>query len=590
MSAAPLVRLFRLFGPDRRLIALATGLQFGTIAAGVALMATSAWLIARAAEKPSIAALSLAVVGVRAFGIGRGVLRYLERLVSHDVTLRMVARLRGWLYDTLEPLAPARLVERRSGELSSRLVADVDALEHVQVRLVGPTLAGLLVVVLVAILLASRSAWLAVIATSGLLLGGVGASWLAWRGGRTAAARAVVLRGELEALVVDGAQGLAELIAFGRVPAHAAALDRAGRDLAAAQVRAAGMASLGGSLTGLAADLTALGVLSAAIVATGGGLPPVQLAVVTLLTLAAFEAVAPLPAAWQALEAAKAAARRMVELADTPPAVSATVDPLPGPTGRRLEARGVSFAYPKSANSALRDVSFLLEPGRLVAIVGPSGSGKSTVLSLVLRFWEAPAGSLLMDGLDLGRFDPDAVRACVSALPQRAHLFTGTIAENLRIGRPTATDDDLAAALNAAGLGAFVAALPDGLQSWVGEQGINLSGGERQRLALARALLREAPFLVLDEPTAHVDAATERRILTSLAAEASRRGVLLVTHRLAGLDVADEILVLVRGAVVERGRWGDLAAAGGPFSRMLRLQSASIDERLRARPGDGSPD
>jgi ATP-binding cassette, subfamily C, bacterial CydC len=589
MTRSPLHRLAVLFAPERGMIALAVVLQFATIAVGVGLMATSAWLVARAAERPSIAALSLAVVGVRAFGISRGVLRYLERLVAHDVTLRLLTRMRLWVYAAIEPLAPARLADRRSGDLAARVVGDVDALEPVYVRLAGPTIAAGLVGLFVFVLMAARDATLAAVAVASLLGGGVAASWIAWRIGRRASAQAVVLRGDLEALVVDGVQGLADLVTFGRTRVHASRVQRTSGMLARAQVRAAGSASLGAVLTALAADLTALLVLALAIVAVRDEtLPGVQLALVTLVTLAAFEAIAPLPAAWQALGGAREAARRLFELADTPPAVAADRGASAPPPAHVWEIRDLSFRYPGESAPALEELSLLLSPGRIVAVVGPSGSGKSTLVSLLLRFWDAPPRTILVDGVDARQVDADGLRQRVAAVPQRVHLFTGTLAGNLRLARPEADDDELWTVLRAVGLADLTRGLPDGLDTWIGAQGVNLSGGERQRVALARALLKRAPLLVLDEPTAHLDALAERDILARVRAAAGDRGVLLVTHRLPGLAIADEIVVLRGGRAVERGTWPELSAGSGWFGRMLRTQTASIEalaERLGAESG-----
>jgi ATP-binding cassette, subfamily C, bacterial CydC len=317
----------------------------------------------------------------------------------------------------------------------------------------------------------------------------------------------------------------------------------------------------------------------------------VQLAVVTLVALAAFEAVAPLPAAWQALGGAREAARRMFELADTPAAVLDPPAPLPAPAGYTWHVRQLSFTYPGATSPALEDVSIALEPGRLVAVVGPSGSGKSTLVSLLLRFWEVPAGTIVVDGVDVQQVAPGELRTRMAVVPQRTHLFTGTVAENVRLGRPEAGDEAMEAALDAAGMSDVVGRLPQGLHSWVGEQGIALSGGERQRLALARALLTGAPLLVLDEPTANLDAITEREIVASVRAAAGSAAVLLVTHRLVGLSMADEIVVLAGGRVIERGSWRELSAGEGWFGRTLQLQAASVDDLVQriARGSDGPP-
>jgi thiol reductant ABC exporter CydC subunit len=574
----PLVRVLRLFRPDASRITLAVALQFATVAAAVALMATSAWLIATAALQPSIAVLALAVVGVRLFGVARGACRYFERLVSHDLTLRLLGRLRGWVYARLEPLSPAWLADRRSGDVLGRLVVDVESLDLVYVRLLGPAAAAILVVLLVLFLLLPYDVRIAMAAAAGLVWAAAAASSIAWGAGRSAAREAVRLRADLEALVVDGVQGLPDLAAFGQTGCHAAAIDATSRRLARAQARAASAAAAGAALAGLGAVLPALAVLAiGAGAVAAGSLGGVQLAVAVLLTMAAFEAVRPLPAAWQALAAARAAAARLLEIADAPPAVASARDALPLPVASDVEVRHLTFAYPGSPRPALEDVSFRLEPGRLLAIVGPSGSGKSTLASLLVRFWDAPEGSIRLGGADVRRLDPVDVRSRIAFVPQRLHLFTGTIDDNVRLARPEASDAEIDRALREAGLTPFVTSLPDGRHTWIGEQGLELSGGERRRLAVARALLRRAPLLVLDEPMAHVDPASAALLRETIGAETRGRAVLLVTHRLHGLETADEILVLREGRVVERGRWHELSAGEGWFARMLRLQADDLE-------------
>jgi ABC-type multidrug transport system fused ATPase/permease subunit len=301
----------------------------------------------------------------------------------------------------------------------------------------------------------------------------------------------------------------------------------------------------------------------------------VTVAVVTLATLAAFEALAGLPAAWQGLDATTASATRLCEVFDEAPAVEATGSPAPMPVSIEIEARHLRFVYPGAAAPAIDDLSFTLHPGRLVAVVGPSGAGKSTLAHLLLRFWDVPAGSLLVGGQDVRRLDPDRVRRLFGFAGQRAHVFTGTIRDNLLVGRADADQDDLDRAVAAARFDEVVSSCPSRYDTWVGEQGHALSGGERQRLALARALLADAPYLLLDEPTANLDAETERNVLESIRAWASTRGVLLITHRLAGLSIADEILVLTAGTVVERGTFAGLMSNDGMFRRMVLLQRSA---------------
>lgn len=585
--SGPLGRLARLLASERGRLALAVLLQAATLACGVLLMATSAWLVASAALHPGIAALQLAIVGVRFFGVARGVLRYLERLVSHEATLRVLARLRDHVYARLAPLAPARLIAHRSGDLLARLLSDVETLESAFPRLAGPALAALATAGLLAALLLPRGAALAGAALAAFAWAGLAAPALAHRLGRGPGARLVALRGELHARLVDGVQGLADLLAFGRGAAHAAEV----RGLAAAadaeQARLARASGLGSGLAALGADLGALAVLVLAVLAVRGGeLAGVQLAVVVLLTLAAFEATAPLPAAFQAVGATREAARRVFELLDARPEVEDPAYPRPLGPVQRLELRDLGFTYP-DGTVAIAGVDLALTRGGLVAVVGASGSGKSTLAALLLRFFDAPPGSILLDGVDVRALRADEVRARIAYLAQRTQLFTGTLRENLLLARPDADEGRLVAAIERAGLGALLAGLPEGLETWLGEQGLRLSAGERQRLALARCFLRDAPLLLLDEPTARLDALTEREVMDAVLAGRHARATLLLTHRLAGLEAADEILVLDRGRVVERGPWRSLVAAGGRFARMRAAQRA--EALATAEPAAGAP-
>jgi ATP-binding cassette subfamily C protein CydC len=571
-----------LLAPERRRAAGAAALQVLTLAAGVGLMGTSAWLLSKAALHPSIAAISVAVVGVRAFGVARATLRYLERLASHDVTLRLLARLRVAVYRALVPLAPARLAGYRSGDLLGRVIEDVAALETLYVRVIGPSLAAVAVAALVVLVLWPFGPPLAAAAVLGLAASGTAFPWLAWRLGRGPGRRLASLRGDLAARLVDAVQGQADLLAFGREADHAAAVGAVSRQAVGEQQRLARASALGGSLTGLGADLTAVAVLALAIPSVrAGDLDGVHLAVVTLVTLAAFEAVAALPAAWLGLGAVRESAGRLFEVTDQPPAVAEPAGPDAGPAAapaaapRALEARDLRFTYPGEPRPALDGVSLRLEPGRRVAVVGPSGSGKSTLVHLLLRFWDVPPGSLLLDGGDARAWPSDRVRGAIAFAAQRAHLFTGTLRENLALAAPGAAEAALRAVLATVRLDDLVARRPEGLDTWIGEQGLQLSGGERQRLALARALLKDAPFLLLDEPTAHLDALTERDVMREIVRAGEGRATLLVTHRLVSLEAFDEVLVLERGRVAERGRARDLARSGGTFARLLALRRST---------------
>jgi thiol reductant ABC exporter CydC subunit len=473
----------------------------------------------------------------------------------------------------------------RGGDLLGRVLEDVRTLESLYTRLLGPSLAAVAVAGLLVLLLAPISLALAAAAALGLAVAGLVAPRLAVRLGEAAGGRLLALRGQLAAGLVDGVHGVADLLAFGRAEAHATALAALGSDAAAEQRRLVRASATGGALAALAADLTSVAVLALAVPLVGAGrLDGVALASVALLTLAAFEAVAPLPAAWHALSAMRAAARRLFEVMDAPPAVSEPAGPAPAPLvdAPLVELRDLRFSYPGELQPALDGVSLRLGRGQRVAVVGASGSGKSTLAQLLLRFWDVDPGTVLLEGLDLTRWPGDLARSRVAFAAQRAHVFAGTLRENLLLARPDAGADELGAVLRAVRLDALVESLPGGLDAWVGEEGRTLSGGERQRLALARALLRRAPLLVLDEPTAHLDALTEREVMAAILRAGEGRGTLLVTHRLVSLDAFDEVLVLERGRVVERGRAAELQARDSSFARLVALQRSV--EAL----GDGS--
>ena len=571
-------RLLAIAQPERARLAGATLLQVLTIGAGIGLTGTSAWLLSCAAQHPSIAALQVAIVGVRAFGIGRATLRYGERLVSHDATLRLLARLRLAVFRALVPLAPARLTEHRAGDVLGRVIEDVATLEGFYVRVLGPSLAVLPVAAIVTGLLWPRGAALAGVALAGLAVSGVLAPALAARLARRPGRAAIACRGALAAALVDGVRGSAELLAFGGERTHADAVANLSRAALAAQARAARAAALGGACAGLAADLSVVAVLVFAIPAVRAGrLDGVLLAVVALVTLASFEVTAALPLAWQALGSTREAASRLFALLDAAPAVAeppSVGEASSGGAASRplLEIRTLRFAYPGASRLALDGVSLRLEPGWRVAVVGPSGSGKSTLAQILLRFQESPPGTVWLEGRDVRELPSDAVRQRIAYAAQRADVLAGTLRENLTLGRPGLGDDRLLAALRGVGLEPLATRAPAGLDAWLGEQGQLLSGGERQRIGLARALLASGPLLLLDEPTAHLDALTERAVLAQIIRAGEGRATILITHRLVGLDAFDEVLVLGQGRVLERGRATALEAQGGVFTRLLRLQ------------------
>ena len=541
---ATLGRLLGLADAPRPRAALAAGLGALTVLLGAGLMATAGYLISRASERPAVLSLTVAIVGVRFFGLSRPLTRYLERLASHDLALRVLGRVRVQVYREIEPLAPAQLEGYRHGDLLARMVADVDALQNLHLRAVGPPLVALLAGAVVVGVAAAFLPAAGVVLAVGLVAGGVIvpalAGWLGRRGGRRQAAA----RGELSAELVEVLRAAPELVAYGgaaQVQARLRAADGALVRLARRDALVGGLAD-GAGLAVVGA--TVAGVLAVAVHASADGhLDRVLIAMLALLALASFEAVQPLAAAARELSVTLAAGGRVLDLADRQAAVVDPVAPLPAPSWPFAVAlENVRARYAPGERAALDGVSLRLEPGCRVALVGPSGAGKTTVVNLLLRFLDPEAGRVTLAGRDLRDYRQEDVRRVIAVAGQDSHLFSASIRENVCLARPGASDEDVEEALRRARLWSWVAGLSDGLDTAVGEEGRELSGGQRQRLVLARALLVGAPVLVLDEPTAHLDPPTARALVDDVFAAAGDRSVLLITHRAEGLDLVEEII------------------------------------------------
>ncbi|GAA1011974.1 thiol reductant ABC exporter subunit CydD [Streptomyces thermogriseus] len=570
-----LTRVRALSGPRRGRLLLA--LLLGSLALGsaVGLMATSGWLISRASQQPPVLHLMMAVTATRTFGIGRAVFRYAERLVSHDAVLRMLADVRVAVYRRLERLAPAGLHRMRRGDLLTRLVADVDALQDYWLRWLLPAGAALVVstasVVFTGRLLPEAGAVLA----AGLLAAGAGVPLITGAVSRRAEHRLAPARGVLATRVTDLLTGTAELTVAGALPARTAETRRADDTLTRISSRAATATAIGDGLTALISGLTvAAAALLGARAVADGRLAGVAMAVVVLTPLAAFEAVLGMPLAVQYRQRVRRSAERVYEVLDAPEPVHEPERPRKAPVSPfplvvdRLTAR-----HPGQDRPALSDVGLSLAQGRRIAVVGPSGSGKTTLAQVLLRFLDAETGTYTLGGVDARALAGDDVRRLVGLCAQDAHLFDSSVRENLLLAKKDATEAELRDALARARLLDWVDTLPDGLDTLVGEHGARLSGGQRQRLALARALLADFPVLVLDEPAEHLDLATADALTADLLAATEGRTTLLITHRLAGLEAVDEVIVLDRGRVVQQGTYAELAALPGPLRRMIEREA-----------------
>jgi thiol reductant ABC exporter CydC subunit len=539
-------RLTLLAGVSRTRLALAAVLGVLTILFGVGLMATAGYLISRAAEQPAVLSLTFAIVGVRFFGLVRPIARYLERLASHDVALRSLGTARARLYERLEGLSPTQLQEHRHGDLLASFVGDVDSLQNLYLRgLLPPVVAlfaGAGAVGLVAAILPPAGLVLA----AGLVTAGVVVPFTAAALARQSAALQAPARGALSAELVETLAGGAELVAYGRLEDRLERVGVVDSKLVRAARRGALADGTGEGLRLLVTGVTVAGVLAVAVSAHEvGTLDRVLIALLALASLAAFEAVQPLPEALRELRTTVGAGERILELTGRAPALADPSAPLavpPGPFTVALE--DVRVRYASGERPALDGISLRLEPGRRVALLGPSGSGKTTVANLLLRFVDPEAGRVTLGGRDLREYRLEDVRRAIAVAGQDSHLFSTTIRENVRLARPEATDDELEDALRQARILDWARSLADGWDTWVGEEGRELSGGQRQRIVAARALLANAPVLVLDEPTAHLDGPTAERLIDDVLDTAGDRTVLLITHRPEGLDRMDDVVSL----------------------------------------------
>ncbi len=550
MSRSALLRVALLARPLSGRFGIGAGLGAIAIGASVALMGTSGYLISRAALRPPILSLEVTIVAVRCFGITRGVARYGERLVSHDATFRLLERIRVDFFRRLEPLVPGGLPESRAGDLLSGFVADIDALQNVFLRGIGPILTAFAVsagAALAAVFLLPSAA-IAVVA--GLALASIALPAAVARLTRSFGRRQAPARAELATEVVELLAGAPELVAFERDRAQLDRIAKADLHLRRVALPGAIAAGLGeGGLT-LLTGATTLAVLVTGLEAIrGGALRGVLLAALVLLATAAFEAVRPLPEAAHELAAAAGAARRLFELTDREAPVRDPEDPLPPPAGEVLSFEGVRARYRDDTPWVLDGVDFRLGTGRRIALVGPSGAGKSTLASLAVRFRDPDEGRVTLDGHDLRDYAQDDVRGAIVLGGQDAHLFSTTIRENLRLARPGAGDDELEAALRRAHAWDWVDSLPDGLGTEVGELGREVSGGQRQRIALARAFLSGARLLILDEPTAHLDPDAAAAVMDDIFEASEEIGVLVITHSQLDLDRFDEVLHLESGRI-----------------------------------------
>ncbi|ALB71249.1 heme ABC transporter ATP-binding protein/permease CydC [Cronobacter muytjensii] len=557
-----------LYKRHKWLLTLGVVLAIVTLLASIGLLTLSGWFLSASAVVGMAGLYSfnymLPAAGVRGAAIFRTAGRYFERLVSHEATFRVLEHLRVHTFSRLLPLSPSGLARFRQGELLNRLVADVDTLDHLYLRVMSPLIGALAVIVVVTLGLSVLDITLA------LTLGGIMLATLLllpplfYRAGRPVGEALTGLRASYRQQLTSWLHGQAELSIFGAAGRYRDNLDATEQAWHEAQRRQAGLTALSQAMMTLISGMTVVLILWMAAGGVGGNSAHGSLiALFVFCALAAFEALAPVGGAFQHLGQVIASARRVSDVIEQPADIAFARPGADAPREASLTLRDVSFSYPGQPQPALRDITLDVAPGEHIAILGRTGCGKSTLLQLLTRAWDPTQGAVMLGGVALAAYNEAALRATMSVVPQRVHLFSATLRDNLRLAAPEADDAALAAALERVGLEKLLA--DDGLNAWLGEGGRQLSGGELRRLGIARALLHDAPILLLDEPTEGLDAETERQILALVRDVATQKTLLMVTHRLQGLTAFDRIIVMDNGQIIEQGSHAELLAQQGRY-------------------------
>ncbi|MDF3826191.1 MULTISPECIES: heme ABC transporter ATP-binding protein/permease CydC [unclassified Pseudocitrobacter] len=557
-----------LYKRHKWLLTLGVVLAIVTLLASIGLLTLSGWFLSASAVVGVAGVYSfnymLPAAGVRGSAIIRTAGRYFERLVSHDATFRVLQHLRVFTFSKLLPLSPAGLARFRQGELLNRMVADVDTLDHLYLRVISPLVGALVVILVVTFGLSFLDGTLALTLGGIMLLTLFLLPPLFYRAGKPTGEQLTHLRGRYRQQLTSWLQGQAELTIFNASTRYREQMEQTEVNWHDAQRRQSELTALSQALMLLIGGLAVIAMLWLAAGGVGGNTQPGALiALFVFCALAAFEALAPVTGAFQHLGQVIASALRLTQIIEQKPEVTFPQTKAAVPTQVALRFEKVTFRYPEQAQSALSDISLQVNAGEHIAILGRTGCGKSTLLQLITRAWDPQQGAILLNEQPLSNLDEPTLRRTMSVVPQRVHLFSATLRDNLLLARPDASDAELSAVLEQTGLSKLLE--DSGLNSWLGEGGRQLSGGELRRLAIARALLHDAPLMLLDEPTEGLDATTESQILDLLAELMRDKTVLMVTHRLRGLARFNRIVVMDNGQVIEQGTHAELLSQQGRY-------------------------
>ncbi|MGM0565890.1 MAG: thiol reductant ABC exporter subunit CydC [Bacteroidota bacterium] len=546
-------------------------LAIGTVLTGIGLMSTSGYLISRAAERPLITDLFMVTAGVRFFGISRAAVRYAERLVSHNLTFRILMSIRYTLFRKIDQFPVKKLMGKRHGDLLSRLVNDVETLQNVYLKIISPVITAVVVSLLVFVLLLLFDFVLAITALVFLAGNGVLVSVLAHRTAKGRGKSEVQTKSSLRTFLVDRLQGLYELFWTRQKTSSEKQFEGMQERLDQIERKNAGSTGILEGLNNVFSQLAMFTVLILAIpLVLNGELQGVMLALVTLGVLSSFEAVQNLGNAFLYYETADKAAERVFAITEQKSAQLKEKEFIVNQL-QSITFKDVGFSY-TSENITLNNIDFSIMPGSRIAVVGPSGSGKSTLLNLLLRFWHPDKGKILYGNQNIRELDEEQYRNLFAVISQDEHIFNRTLRDNLLLANPEAGDAQLRTALQNAGLGAY----SNHLDLELGNFGMRFSGGERQLLFIARALLKDAPVWLFDEATAHLDARTEQNVHQILEANLRDRSLLFITHRLIGMEKMDQIILMQNGKIMERGTHHELLKQQGDYAKMVHLQNELI--------------
>ncbi|HIC2038482.1 cysteine/glutathione ABC transporter ATP-binding protein/permease CydC [Enterobacter soli] len=557
-----------LYKRHKWMLTLGIVLAIVTLLASIGLLTLSGWFLSASAVVGVAGLYSfnymLPAAGVRGAAITRTAGRYFERLVSHDATFRVLQHLRIYTFSKLLPLSPAGLARFRQGELLNRVVADVDTLDHLYLRVISPLVGAFVVIVVVTLGLCTLDVTIALTLGGIMLLTLFLLPPLFYRAGKPTGENLTRLRGEYRQQLTSWLQGQAELTLFGASQRYRARMESTELNWHEAQRRQSELTAFSQALMMLIGGFAVVAMLWMASGGVGGNTQPGALiALFVFCALAAFEALAPVTGAFQHLGQVIASAVRITQITEQEPEVQFHTQQTAVPAQVALQLQDITFAYAGQTQNALEGINLSVSAGARIALLGRTGCGKSTLLQLLTRAWDPQHGNILFNDVPLREFSEHALRKTVSVVPQRVHLFSATLRENLRLAAPEASDDVLSAMLERVGL--YKLLEDDGLNSWLGEGGRQLSGGELRRLAIARALLHDAPLMLLDEPTEGLDATTESQILDLLANAMVGKTVIMVTHRLRGLASFDQIIVMDNGHIIEQGSHTELLAKQGRY-------------------------